>query len=297
METYDKSLFDGIMFTYTMFHKMVFSSLKGTGLTAGQPKILEYLAFHSPSIQRDIAAACEIEPSTTARILARMETAGLIKRQRDAENRRAVEVFLTDCGKRKAAYVQDAFLTCERKAFSGIQEEDRRQFLTVLEFVETNLRSRASSYEALLSQKSDGSLHQALMSSQALLYKELFMRLKDTGLTPGQPKILEFLEKKEGCQQKEIASGCRIEPATVTTLLLYMEKKELIERRTETEDRRAQNVYLTEKGRHGMERTLEALEHTIAAAFKGIAEQQEPFKKTLRQLQENLKKSMEGYHD
>ena len=36
-------------------------------------------------------------------------------------------------------------------------------------------------------------------------------QLKDTGLTLGQPKVLDYLKDHDGVSQKEIAAGCLIE--------------------------------------------------------------------------------------
>ncbi|MCI9595729.1 MAG: MarR family transcriptional regulator [Firmicutes bacterium] len=331
MTKIDKNIFDKIMFTYSMFRKLVFHRLKGSGLTTGQPKILEFLAQSGPVIQKEIASACEIETSTVGRLLRKLESGGLIRREQLLENRRVVRVSLTDLGVRKASLVQESFRLCEEDAFFGIGREQRCHFLGVLCQMEENLRAAALEQEekrkhgyqqeratslldadplsssplkqVLFSQSGRQtlserkprirSLHQELQSCQAVLYQQLFRFLKGTGLTPGQPKILEFLEIGEGSQQKEIAAACRIKPATVTSLLFYMEQAELIERREENGDRRSQHVYLTPKGRQNTQKTIRALERTMEAAFKGIEQEQEDFKKILRLLRENLRQAAE----
>lgn len=72
---------------------------------------------------------------------------------------------------------------------------------------------------------------------------------KKYNLTVGQPKILDFLLEHDGIEQKEIAQGCHIEPATLTSLLNRMEKNDLIERRTLNGNRRSFYIFLTENGR------------------------------------------------
>lgn len=309
----DKNIFDNIMFTYSMFHKLVFRRLKGSGLTAGQPKILEFLGKSGPVIQKEIAMACEIETSTAGRLLRKLEAADLIQREQLPENRRVVRVSLTELGRRKAELVRESFRLCEEDAFFGIEEERRCHFLGIFRQMEENLRRRvmahgenqscgnqrentectlgAAPFASLPLKKR--SMHQELQSCQALLYQQLFRFLKDTGLTPGQPKILEFLETGEGSQQKDIAAACRIEPATVTSLLSYMEQAQLIERREEKGDHRSQHVYLTPKGRQAAQKTIRALDRTVEIAFKGIEHEQKTFKRTLRQLLDNLRQTAE----
>ena len=51
------------------------------------------------------------------------------------------------------------------------------------------------------------------------------------GLSPGQPKIPEFLAQHGEHEQKDIADCCEIEPATVGSILLRMETAGLVTRR------------------------------------------------------------------
>ncbi len=71
----------------------------------------------------------------------------------------------------------------------------------------------------------------------------------NVGLSEGKPKILDFLFYNPGCSQRELAKRCKIEPATVTSILVGMEKEELIYRERNPKDKRILNVYLTNKGR------------------------------------------------
>lgn len=294
MERIDRRLFDGMMSTHIFFHKLVYSYLGETELTTGQPKLLEFLANSGPVMQKELAEACGIEPSTAARLLPRMEACGLIVRSRMESNRRAVFVSLTDYGGEMADFVRRVFLKCEETAFRGIDETKRREFLRQFKEVEANLQIERETGKTGDPQEPEfcRSLHHLLMSCQMLLQKQLFARLSDTQLTLGQPKILEFLEHAEGCQQKEIAKACSIEPATVTTLLLNMENAGLIYRQMEEGNRRSLHVYLTEKGRMMMERTLSALQETVETAFRSPAPWQEDFRKNLEHIRENVKEHL-----
>ena len=51
----------------------------------------------------------------------------------------------------------------------------------------------------------DDTLHYLIMANQMLVQKALLEQLKDTGLTIGQPKILDYLKDHDGSNQKEIA--------------------------------------------------------------------------------------------
>ncbi len=93
------------------------------------------------------------------------------------------------------------------------------------------------------------SLHYLLMKSYTLLNRKILSQAMKLGYSPGQPKVLEYLSKYEGSDQKTIAAYCEIEQATVGSILLRMENTGLIERRQAPGNRRSLYVYLTDKGR------------------------------------------------
>lgn len=93
------------------------------------------------------------------------------------------------------------------------------------------------------------SLHYLLMANYFMIQKALVTNVKDTGLTSGQSKVLDYLKNHNGAVQKDIAAGCHIEPASLTAILNGMETKGLIERRLCPDNHRFYNVYLTETGR------------------------------------------------
>lgn len=53
--------------------------------------------------------------------------------------------------------------------------------------------------------------HYLLMSGHAIYLKQLMAQLNHTGLTPGQPKVLDYLMAHDGANQREIADACHIE--------------------------------------------------------------------------------------
>jgi DNA-binding MarR family transcriptional regulator len=95
----------------------------------------------------------------------------------------------------------------------------------------------------------DASFHYLLMAAHALFQKQVFLRLSGSGLTSGQPKVLDYLGLHDGSRQREIAAGCMMDPATVTGVIGRMEEHGLVERRVKPGDRRSSYVYLTPLGR------------------------------------------------
>ena len=63
------------------------------------------------------------------------------------------------------------------------------------------------------------SLHYLMMANQMLVQKALMERVKESGLTIGQPKVLDYLKDHDGSSQKDIARACFIEAGSLTTIL------------------------------------------------------------------------------
>lgn len=92
------------------------------------------------------------------------------------------------------------------------------------------------------------SYHYLLLLNHSVYQKKIYEELEYLKLSIGQPKIFDFLKDHNGCIQKEIAIGCQIEPASVTSILLTMEKRGFIERKNMGDNRRSLYVFLTEEG-------------------------------------------------
>ena len=65
----------------------------------------------------------------------------------------------------------------------------------------------------------DESLHYLIMANQMLVQRGILERLKETGLTIGQPKVLDYLKDHDGSNQKEIARACFLEAGSLTIIL------------------------------------------------------------------------------
>jgi DNA-binding MarR family transcriptional regulator len=114
------------------------------------------------------------------------------------------------------------------------------------------------------------SLHYLLMKAHTMLNRKIISGAADIGLSPGQPKILEYLTEFGENNQKTIADYCEIEQATVGSILLRMEAAGLISRTQKQGDRRAIYVSLTPAGREAarkMARVFAAQEEQAGAAM------------------------------
>ena len=140
----DDTLHYLIMANQMLVQKALLEQLKNTGLTIGQPKILDYLKEHDGSNQKKIARACFLEAGSLTIILNKMEEKGLIERRILNGNRRSFHIFLTEEGKKKQQLVADAFLEIEKKALSNISEKEYEQFISVYQKIYSNLQSKTN---------------------------------------------------------------------------------------------------------------------------------------------------------
>lgn len=121
-----------LMASQALFQRKVMAHLTDCGLTAGQPKVLDYLGLHNGSVQKAIAAGCQIEPATLTGILNRMEEKGLIYRQMENGDRRSLHVYLTEEGKEKQKLVRETLESLTREILSEISSEEQQVLLECL---------------------------------------------------------------------------------------------------------------------------------------------------------------------
>lgn len=133
------------MSEHSILQKELFLRLKSTGLTIGQPKVLDYLAEHNGSSQKEIARGCHIEPATLTSLLNRMEEKGLVSRRTLHGNRRTFYIFLTEKGSELASLVQETFAELEEDAFRGISKSDRQMFMELFFRIYENMTSKEDS--------------------------------------------------------------------------------------------------------------------------------------------------------
>ena len=122
-----------------MVQKALLSSVKDTGLTPGQPKILDYLLHHDGAIQKEIAIFCHIEPASLTTILNGMENKGYIERKTTDNNRRSLHVYLTETGQKYADRLNLEFARIESDDLKGFDEKDTQQLYELLNRVYQNM--------------------------------------------------------------------------------------------------------------------------------------------------------------
>ena len=142
------------------------------------------------------------------------------------------------------------------------------------------------------------SLHYLLMINHLMLQRSLLTNIKDTQLALGQPKVLDYLKDHDGAIQKDIAIACQIEPATITSVLLGMENKGLIVRKTLNSNRRSLYVYLTDEGRSLANRVELEFNHIESKALLGFSEEEKSILNALMvRIKNNMMEKKDGFNE
>ena len=130
------------MAVHSMIQKNFMEQVKPSGLTSGQPKVLDYLRDHNGANQKEIAAACHIEPGSLTSVLNRMEESGLIERRMLDGNRRTFYIFMTEKGTQLKDIVEQNFVSIEEKAFRNISDEEQAAFMETFSKIYENLMNK-----------------------------------------------------------------------------------------------------------------------------------------------------------
>ena len=131
-------------------------------------------------------------------------------------------------------------------------------------------------------------LHYLLHYTEEHIYKWVQTEAAKCGMTPGQPKILDFLSTHEGCEQKLIAQECCMQPSTVTGIIRRMRENGLVRCNHAKNNRKSYQVFLTEKGREAQKEADRIFNAAQQKLIRGISPQeQDVFMQTLIKLYYN----------
>lgn len=109
------------------------------GLTEAQWRALAHLARMEGCRQAELAERLDVRPITLARLVDRLESAGLVERRPRPGDRRAVQLVLTAKARPIVRRMWALGAETRERAFSGLGVRERRALLGALERVRENL--------------------------------------------------------------------------------------------------------------------------------------------------------------
>lgn len=107
---------------------------------------------------------------------------------------------------------------------------------------------------------------------KAGLEREFAVRGHD--ITAEQWSILSRLYQEDGLAQHEIVERTSKDKTNVARILTLMEKRQLVERRVDTEDQRARKIFLTDYGRSLENDLVSSAQAVLKIAQSGFSDEE-----------------------
>ncbi|MCC5465471.1 MarR family winged helix-turn-helix transcriptional regulator [Pelosinus baikalensis] len=137
--------------------------------------------------------------------------------------------------------------------------------------------------------KLDDSLGFILNKTNTKLKNELFQRFKEYDVTPEQWAVLNCLWEQEGVTPKELADRIFKDKPNTNRILEKLQMKELIVRRLHPIDKRAYQIFLTDRGWALKKELIPKVMQLLETAAIGIEKHKVlEMKKLLNQIYDNL---------
>lgn len=114
--------------------------MAGLGLTTAKMRALAVLSVMDGPLIRELAVLAVTEQSTLSRALDQLQAEGLIRRETDAADSRAVRVYSTDAGRAAFEQLWPHMALAQERMFRGIPEDERRAFTGTLQKMLANIR-------------------------------------------------------------------------------------------------------------------------------------------------------------
>ncbi len=110
------------------------------GLTTPKMRALAVLSVIEGPLIRELAVYTVTEQSTLSRALDALEREGLVRREADPFDSRAVRLRITEAGRAAFDQMWPHMAAAQARMFRGIPEEERRAFVGTLQKMLTNIR-------------------------------------------------------------------------------------------------------------------------------------------------------------
>lgn len=99
-----------------------------------------------------------------------------------------------------------------------------------------------------------------LRQSQILVFQHFANNLGEMEITPGQHGLLVLISCNPGISQTALAKAVGVERSTLGEVIMYLEKRALVERRPFPQDRRSNALYLSLAGQSFLAKSIAVVE-------------------------------------
>jgi DNA-binding MarR family transcriptional regulator len=124
---------------------------------------------------------------------------------------------------------------------------------------------------------SDKCIFFQLAKANQLAGKFLGQKVAGINITPVQAMVLGFLDEQDRMTAGELGKKTELDSATLTGIIDRLEAAQLIERRSNTEDRRSIRIHLTEKGKAIGAEAARLIEEANQEFLRDLSEEERGF--------------------
>lgn len=105
------------------------SSTSGEELSLQELKIIDYIGRCESCIMREVSEYSQVAVSTMTGIIDKLEDKGLVKRERNDEDRRIVRVLLTSKGRKIYESYVENYLELSRRMLQSLDADEQKKYL------------------------------------------------------------------------------------------------------------------------------------------------------------------------
>jgi len=128
----------------------------------------------------------------------------------------------------------------------------------------------------------ENSIGFAIKNTSKSLEKALDVELRGLyGLSGGKWKAIIALSIQNGLSQRDLAERIFVDGTTLVPIIDNMEKKGLVERRTDPKDRRNNNIFLTTKSELLVDPIIDSILRLRKIVYKNISEKDLEFARNI----------------
>jgi len=114
--------------------------LAALGLSTPKMRALAVLSVHDGMLIGELAVLAVVEQSTLSRALDQLMAEDLIRREPDAEDSRAIRIFISPEGRKTFERLWPTMARAHAQMFDGISEKERAAFVAMLKKMLANVR-------------------------------------------------------------------------------------------------------------------------------------------------------------
>lgn len=133
--------------------------MRGGGVRRGQGQLLNVLRQKNVASQTELSEMLQIRPASLGELVYKLERKGYVERKHNAEDKRRIDVSLTEEGRAKALEISASRQHLATELFAGLTEAEQEQFAALLDKFVVSLESKLANDGLLENRKPDGRHH------------------------------------------------------------------------------------------------------------------------------------------